>query len=472
MRHLCRTGENVTLKDRLAALPPPLRIPGARRTLQDALRASARKLVVLDDDPTGTQTVHDVPVFMEWSVSTLLRAFAHPSPLFFVSTNSRSLPRVDAESLAREVGRNLRAAAAQAGVGFLVASRSDSTLRGHFPAEVDALAAELSQPPDGVILVPAFFDAGRYTIGNTHWVDTGAGLVPANATEFAKDPDFGFTHGDLREWVEEKTAGRVRAEQVACISLQQIRGEGPRGVLAVLAEAHGGIPVVANAACDEDLEVLALGVQAAEERGKRFIYRTSASFVKVRAGVPDRALLTRAEMKPGPGPGLVIAGSYVETTSRQIDALVRSSPVLPVVMSVQRLLDQRARREEVQRVSGAVSEGLAAGSSVVLSTSRERRASADFLGAGRTIMEGLCEVTRRIRRKPGFLVAKGGITSIAVARSALGCTEALVLGQVLRGVPVWRLAAGSAWADIPYVVFPGNVGKDDALLQAVNALQG
>jgi uncharacterized protein YgbK (DUF1537 family) len=470
--HLWPTGENVTLKDRLAALPPPLRIPGARRALRDALRASAVKLVAIDDDPTGTQTVHDVPVFMEWSVPTLRRAFAHPAPLFFVSTNSRSLPGAEAESVAHEVGRNLRAAAAQAGAGFLVASRSDSTLRGHFPAEVDALASELSRPPDGVILVPAFFDAGRYTIDNTHWVDTGAELVPASATEFAKDPDFGFRHADLREWVEEKTAGRVRAEQVTCISIRQIRGEGPHGVAAALANARGGIPVVANAACDEDLEVLALGVQAAEDSGKRFVYRTSASFVKVRAGVDDRALLTRPEMKPAPGPGLVIAGSYVEKTSRQIDATVRSGHVLPIEISVPRLLGERTRGEEIQRVSSAVSEGLAGGTSVLLFTSRERQSPSDFLAAGRSIMEGLCEVTRRVRQRPGFLVAKGGITSIAVARSALGCTEAMVLGQVLRGVPVWRLAGGSTWTDIPYVVFPGNVGGDDALLHVVTALRG
>ena len=461
----------MTLKDRLATLPPPLNIPGARRALGESLRASRVKVVAIDDDPTGTQTVHDVPVFMEWSVSTLRRAFDHPAPLFFVSTNSRSLQRDDAESLAHEVGRNLRAAAAQAGVRFLVASRSDSTLRGHFPGEVDALASELpGPPPDGVILVPAFFDAGRYTIDNTHWVDTGAELVPANATEFARDPDFGFRHGDLREWVEEKTAGRVRAEQVACISLEQIRGEGPQGVLAVLAKARG--PIVANAACDSDLEVLALGVQAAEESGKKFIYRTSASFVKVRAGVDDRPLLTRAQMKPGPGPGLVIAGSYVEKTSRQIHALAASGHVLPIEISVPRLLDQNARAEEITRVSAAVSEKLAEGTPVLLFTSREKQSPAGFLAAGRTIMEGLCEVTRRIRQRPGFLVAKGGITSIAIARTALGCTEAMVLGQVLHGVPVWQLAAGSAWAGVPYVVFPGNVGGDDALLQVVNAFRG
>ncbi|HTP58530.1 MAG TPA: four-carbon acid sugar kinase family protein, partial [Spirochaetia bacterium] len=308
----------MTLEQKLATLPPPLRVPGARRTLREALRASGAKLVAIDDDPTGTQTVHDVPVLMDWSEPALSRAFSQPEPLFFVSTNSRSLPRVEAEARARQVGGALRAAAARGGVRLLVASRSDSTLRGHFPAEVDALAAELPDPPDGVILVPAFFDAGRYTIDNVHWVDTGGELIPAGETEFAKDPDFGYAHSDLRRWVEEKTAGRIPGSHVACISIEDLRGGGQARICAILSEARGGLPIVANAACDDDLEVLALGAQAAEERGKRFIYRTSASFVKVRAGILDKPLLTRADVMPGPRPGLIVAGSYVEKTSRQI----------------------------------------------------------------------------------------------------------------------------------------------------------
>ena len=293
----------MNLAERMAALPPPLRIADARRTLRDTLLGSGTRLVAIDDDPTGTQTVHGVRVFMEWSVRTLREAFALPEPLFFISTNSRSLSRAEATALAHEVGRNLSAAARQAGRRFLADSRSDSTLRGHFPAEVDALAAELAGAVDGVILVPAFFDAGRYTIDNVHFVDTGRELVPASDTEFAKDPDFGFTHADLREWVQEKTSGRVRADQVIPLSIEDIRRGGPEKVAEKLAAARNGIPIIANAACDEDLEVLALGAQAAEGRGRSFLYRTSASFVKVRAGISDRPLLEPVGNGAGPWTG-------------------------------------------------------------------------------------------------------------------------------------------------------------------------
>lgn len=458
------------LSELIASLPPPLAIPGARRSIREALVRSGTRLVVIDDDPTGTQTVHDTRVLLDWSAAALSQALARPDPLFFISTNSRSLPRADAEALAHEVGRNLRTAARQAGARVRIASRSDSTLRGHFPAEVDALAAELPAAVDGVILVPAFFDAGRYTINNVHWVELGGELVPAHLTEFARDPDFGFAHGDLREWVQEKTAGRINAGRVICVSIEDLRRGGPERVAALLSSARNGAAIVANAACDEDLEVLALAAQAAEENGRSFIYRTSASFVKVRAGVNDRPLLSRNEMQPGPGPGLIIAGSYVARTSAQIERLAASGRVLPIEISVQRLLDGRARPGEIRRVSRAASESLAGGVTVLVHTSRKRHDASDFLAAGRSVMAGLCEVVAGIEGKPGFLVAKGGITSIAVAKTALGCGEAMVLGQALKGVPVWRLGLGSKWSDIPYVVFPGNVGEPDSLLTVVETL--
>ena len=460
------------LAERMASLPPPRSIPGARRALKDALLRSATRLVAIDDDPTGTQTVHGVRVLMEWAVPALARALRRPEPLFYVSTNSRSLSPSDATALARRVGAGLREAAAQAHVRILVASRSDSTLRGHFPSEVDALAAELPARPDGVLLVPAFFDAGRYTIDNVHWVDTGDGLVPAHETEFARDPDFGFANSDLREWVQEKTRGRVKASEVACIGIEDIRQGGPGKVAEILDRARGGVPIVANAACDADLEVIALGAGAAEEQGKTFLYRTSASFVKVRAGVEDRPLLARSEMSPRAGHGLVVVGSYVARTSGQVEHLIRSGRAVPIEISVPRLLSEQDRPAEVLRAIRAASGALGGGATAIVYTSRQKHDSADFLAAGRGIMEALCEVVRGIEQPPGFIVAKGGITAMAIARNALGCSEAFVLGQVLKGVPVWRLGPGSRWSDVPYVVFPGNVGGPTALLDVVNAMAG
>lgn len=453
----------MTLAAALARLPAPMRIPGARGTIRGSLEKTKR-FIVIDDDPTGTQTVHDVRVYMDWSEPTLAAALRSEDPVFYVSTNSRSLPEAQAAGLAAELGRNLRRVSGAAAVDFVVASRSDSTLRGHFPAEVSALASELSHPIDGVILVPAFFEAGRYTLDDIHWVDEGTELVAAHLTEFARDPDFGFQHSDLKDWVEEKSKGSTRARDVLSIPLRELRLKGPARVSDVLCRAQKGIPIIANAACYEDLEVLALGVIEAEGRGKRFVYRTAASFVKVRAGLEDRPLLTREEIKPAGGAGLVVIGSYVAKTTRQLEMLLRARHVQGTELDVSGPGIERAARE--------ASLCLERGTTPVIYTSRAREQSEDSLATGKAVMAGLCETVRRIEGRPAYIIAKGGITSIELARSALGVEAADVMGQVIKGVPVWRLAGQGPWSDVPYIVFPGNVGDDSALARVFELLDG
>jgi len=462
------------LADLLSTQPPLLRIPKARAEIGKKLLASGKKLVVIDDDPTGMQTVQEVNVYMDWSVDVLRKALGSGPPVFFVSVNSRSLGPDEAKTLAFEVGSNLHQAAELEKAGILLASRSDSTLRGHFPYEVDALIAGFGMNPDGVILAPAFFEAGRYTIDDTHWAEQGGDLVPVHQTEFARDPMFSFKNSDLKAWVEEKTGGAVKAGQVRSIPLGLVRRDGPVGVTKELINAHGGRPIVVNGACYEDYEVLCLGIQAAEEKGKRFVYRCSASFLKARGGFEDRPVLTHKEMIQRDGPGLIVAGSYVEKTSRQLRRLLEAGLGEAIEIRVEELQRKENREREIRGVSTEVDRKLDRGETVVLYTSRKilRSPGKDFAETGKSIMEGICEVVKHIHVPPAFVVAKGGITSIQVAKDALGAKEAFALGQILPGVPVWRLGSESRWPGLPFVVFPGNVGDDGAVLKAVMALRG
>ncbi|MDO8587006.1 MAG: four-carbon acid sugar kinase family protein [Armatimonadota bacterium] len=462
------------LSDMLANQPPPLSIPGARSEIRKRQDASRKRLVVVDDDPTGTQTVDGVRVYMDWSEDLFRRALSANEPVFYVSTNSRALSADEVKTLGRELGRNLSAAALETNAKPLIASRSDSTLRGHFPHEVEALASGFGLDYDGVIIVPAFFEGGRFTIDDTHWVLQGEEMVSAELTEFARDPVFGFRNANLKLWVEEKTSGAVSAASVRSISLDTIRTGGPEAVANELMQTRNRQPVIVNAACYEDLEVFVIGLILAESRGKSFIYRCAASFVKVRGGFENKPLLTSEEMQPGAGPGLVVVGSYVDRTSRQLEALLQSGLATGVELHVDPLLDPQTQAAEIERVVETAAERMARGQSVAVYTSRARRSVGQdkFLQMGQVIMSGLCEVVRRIPEKPGFLVAKGGITSIEIARSGLGLKEGLVLGQILPGVPVWKLGGEALWSGIPYVVFPGNVGNEEALVDAVKTLRG
>ena len=463
----------MNLAELLNDQPPAKVIPDARKQVRDALVKSGTHLVVIDDDPTGMQTVQDVSVFMDWSVGTLRKALTQPSPVFFVSVNSRSLSSDDARALALEVGRNLRTAVEREKSQILLASRSDSTLRGHFPYEVEALIAGLGLRPDGIILAPAFLEAGRFTVNDVHWAEQQGKLVPVHETEFARDPMFSFKNSDLKAWVEEKTGGAVAAVDVMSIPLGLIR-QGPEGVTTQLLGASNGVPIVVNAAEYADLDILSLAVHTAESRGKKFVYRCSASFLKARGGFEDRPLLGHKQMVAKAGPGLIVAGSYVDKSSRQLQRLFDSGLAKPVELRVDEVATSANRGKEVARVAAEADRIILEGMSAGIYTTRRVRVSPgeDFAETGKTIMSALCDVVAAIKSRPAYVVAKGGVTSIQVAKTALGVNEAFALGQILPGVPVWRMGAESRWPGLAYVVFPGNVGDENAVVKAVQTLSG
>lgn len=469
----------MNLVEKLAAFPDPVTITEIRETVRKDLEERGARVVVLDDDPTGTQTVHDLPVYTEWSDDVLRHAFHQRDPVFYLSVNSRALAREDAAALGLDVGSRLIHAARACGLQdtqIIPASRSDSTLRGHYPEEVDALFVGLGRTPDGVLIVPAFFEGGRYTIDDVHWVDQDGELVPAHDTEFARDPSFGYTTSNLKEWVEEKTGGRIAAEQVRSVGLEDLRSGDVDRVASILSRAKGGMPIIANAACYEDLEAVVAGLLEVEKSGTTFAYRCAASFVKVRGGIEDRPLLGHDDILPPDGPGVIVVGSYVDKTTRQLGALLDGTDVEAVEVDARHLANQGAHsaEKEIARATAAVDRALSRGTDVAVFTSRKRLSGSqeEFLRAGRSIMDGMCGVLRRTENRAAWVIAKGGITSIEIGKTALDVRCADVLGQIIHGVPVWRLGPDALWPDIPYVVYPGNVGDDGALLHAYQILTG
>lgn len=462
------------LKTALFAALPPEWPDDPLPAIQAAVRASGEKVVVLDDDPTGTQTVHGVPVLTEWSVATLRAELADALPAVYLLTNSRSLPANKAQALNGEIGHNLLAAAREVDRRFVVVSRSDSTLRGHFPSEVDALAQALGGRFDATLLIPFFADGGRYTVNDIHYVAEGERLVPAGETDFARDASFGYRASNLREWVAEKTDGRIQASDVASISIDIIRRGGPAGVADQLGELTGGRICIVNAASTRDLAVVTEGLLRAEARGKRFLYRTAASFVPLRAGLTSRVLLSPAELdNQGSGSGLIIVGSHVARTSAQVEALLAQPGVRGIEVHVAALLDGR-RTSEVERVVQAADHALASGEDAAIFTSRQLLTgedAEDSLAISRSVSASLVAIVRALQSKPRYVLAKGGITSSDIATEALGVRRALVLGQIVPGVPVWQLGPESAHPGMAYIVFPGNVGGPQTLAELVAMLR-
>jgi uncharacterized protein YgbK (DUF1537 family) len=466
----------------LTDLPDVREVPGARDAIRAANRDAARRIAVLDDDPTGSQTVHGIGVVTVVEAEAVAAGLAEPGACF-VLTNTRSLPEAEAIALTRDAAGMLLDLEARHGGRVEAISRSDSTLRGHVLAEVRALDAvrreRTGRGCDGVLFAPAYFEAGRFTAGDVHYARIDGVPVPVGETEFARDATFGYSSSNLREFLAERSGGALRAEDVLSVGLGDIREGGPDRVAEILAGASGGAMVVVNAMCDEDLDVVVLGLLAAAAAGRTFLHRTGPSFVRALAGVEPRAPLSAAELGAvaGGGHGLVVVGSHVGLTSRQLAAARAEGGLVDVELDVMKLIDPATRDARVAQAAARVVAELA-NHDVLLSTSRVvvRGADADAsLEIARTVSSALVEVVQAARAAAlAWVVAKGGITSHDVAVHGLGIRRAEVIGQLLPGmVSVWRtIDAPPEVAGRPYVVFAGNVGDARTLAEVVATLRG
>lgn len=437
---------------------------------------SETKIIVLDDDPTGSQTVHGCLLLTRWDRDTLREALLDESPLFFVLTNTRGMAAGPAADITREVCNNLKLALAdlrKAGrdINPVLVSRSDSTLRGHYPVETDVIAEELG-PFDAHFLVPAFFEGGRITRDSIHYLVVNGKETPVHETEFARDSVFGYRHGYLPDYVEEKTAGKIRATRVERFLLGDVRGD----CLPRLLRLHGNACAVVDAEKQDDLDRFAGQLLEAARQGKRFLFRSAASLLTALARLPTQPVVAQnmAEYVRGGRPGAVIVGSHVRKTTLQLEHLLKMPGIAPLEVNVEQLREHR----------GALLAGIirqceqihAAGNTPAVFTSRLEKAfpdQASRLAFGDMVSAFLVDVVRNLPKTLGFLISKGGITSNDVLSSGLALRTSRVVGQILPGCSVVCCPGDHPrYPGLPVVIFPGNVGDDRALATAYARLAG
>ncbi|RCX31813.1 four-carbon acid sugar kinase family protein [Thioalbus denitrificans] len=435
---------------------------------------AATKIIVLDDDPTGSQTVHGCLLLTRWDEATLREAILDESPLFFVLTNTRGMDAARAAAVTREVCGNLsRALGALAARGHpvnpILVSRSDSTLRGHYPVETDVIAAELG-PFDAHFLVPAFFEAGRITRGSVHYLVVDGREVPVHETEFARDSVFGYRHSFLPDYVEEKTGGRIPASRVERFLLADVRGD----IRARLLALEGNACCVVDAEKQADLDHFCRQLQAAAGEGRRFLFRSAASLLTSLAALPPQPVApdAMAAYVRGGRPGAVVVGSHVRKTTEQLEALLREPGTVPLEVDVDRL--ERERATMLEEILERAAAAHAAGGTAVIYTSRTERTFADTavrLAFGERVSDFLMDIIRGLPESLGFLISKGGITSNDTLARGLALRSSRVVGQILPGCSVVRCPADHPrYPDLPVVIFPGNVGDAGALAEAYRRL--
>jgi uncharacterized protein YgbK (DUF1537 family) len=420
------------------------------------------KIIVLDDDPTGSQTVHGCLLLTRWDVPTLREALADDAPIFFVLTNTRGMSAERATQVTREVCRNLKQALHGSAVQPIFVSRSDSTLRGHYPVETDVMVEELG-PFDAHFLVPAFFEGGRFTRGSIHYLRADGKEIPVHETEFARDSVFAYRHSYLPDYVEEKTQGRVKAAAVARFLLADVRG----GALDRLLRLEGNACAVVDAENQGDLDRFAADVRRAAGQGKRFLFRSAASLLTSLAALPRQPVAPEqmSSYVRGTQGGAVLVGSHVPKTTKQLNELLKRPGVVPLEINVNRLPQDHAAL--LAEIGAAAQAAHSIGNTPVIFTSRVERqfpTQDDRLAFGEKVSAFLMDVVRRLPATLGFLISKGGITSNDVLSNGLALRTSRVLGQILAGVSVVRCPHDhSRFPDMPVVIFPGNVGDDAAL---------
>jgi uncharacterized protein YgbK (DUF1537 family) len=448
--------------------------------LMGEIESNNLKIIVLDDDPTGVQAVHDVFVYTDWNYKNILEGFLSEDRLFYILTNSRAMTEQQTTQVHIEIAQNIIKAAKETGMRFQIISRGDSTLRGHYPLETLLLKEELEKgldiKVDGEILIPFFKAGGRYTIDNVHYVKYEDELIPAADTEFAGDKTFGYKSSNLCEYIEEKTGGVYRAAKVKAVSLEQLRGAKLEAIEETLLGVEGFDKVIVNAIDSSCLETFCVALYRAIKEGRHFLLRTAADFIKVMGGIADQPLLRKEDMisVPVKRGGIVVIGSHTEKTTVQLEALKDMEELEFLEFNSDLVLENRLE-EEVERVTALSKALIEEGKTVVTYTKRilltlEKDTKENALIRSVKISESVLKLVSELGTVPGFVIAKGGITSSDIGVKALKVRKAYVLGQIQPGIPVWKTDENSRFPGIPYIIFPGNVGESQTLKKVLSEL--
>ena len=431
-----------------AALPAVPDEQTVDQLLASELQNFNKKIIVLDDDPTGVQTVHGISVYTDWSPENIEAGFAEDNSMFFILTNSRGFTAEETEKAHKEIASIIRETADKHNKEFIIISRGDSTLRGHYPLETEVLKNTLEQQSDisfdGEVIMPFFQEGGRFTIDNVHYVQDEDDLIPAGETEFAKDRTFGYRSSHLGEWAQEKSMGAFTASDAVYLSLKDIRSLNIDHLVEQLMSVKDFNKVIVNATQYIDAKVVVIALIRAMNAGKHFMFRSAAALTKIIGGVPDRGLLTKQELitnDSGNG-GLIMIGSHVKKTTEQFEVLRTCDFIEFIEFDVHLVLHPEQFQAEIERVIETTERFIRQGQTVAVYTKRERLDLGDNqqeeeLKLSVKISDAVTSIVKKLHVRPSFIIAKGGITSSDIGTNGLSVKHATVAGQIKPGSPVF-----------------------------------
>ena len=427
------------------------------------------KVIVVDDDPTGSQTVHGCLLLLSWRVETLVEGLQHPADVLFILANTRALPRQEAEDRLRAVCRNLRRALRRLKLeDWQLVSRGDSTLRGHFPLDGQVLGQELG--PFAVwFLLPAFLPGGRTTVDGHHLLHG----RPVHLSSYARDSRFGYSTSSLAAWVEQKSGGHV--PQATVTGIHWGDGRRPGRHLARLAPLPQGSVVTVDASEPVHLRCFGQLLLLRRQQGHRDLCWGAASLVNALVDPGPQTLqrgdwagLRRRDAR-GPQPGLILVGSHQSGADRQLAQLLTAPSVKALEIPLERLLQDTDPTPLAASLAAALGQALQQERrTVVLYTSRGERLRGDGaaqLALAQAVAQLQETLLTPLRDRLGYAVSKGGSTTDTLLRHGLALDRVVLRGQVMAGISlVQPVGSGGQAAALPVICVPGNMGTDKTLL--------
>ena len=446
------------------------------------------KIIIFDDDPTGSQTVYGCPLLLNWDEQTLEEAFLKSSPLIFILANTRSLSSVLAVQKTREICSSIKKFFLRQGFSkddYFYISRGDSTLRGHGVLEPEILAEELG-PFHATFHIPAFLEGGRTTENRIHYLNG----IPVHKTDFGRDNIFGFSTSDLAKWIEEKSFGKIQAENILHIQIKELdmafnNEDGFKSLLSFLSKLENNISVVVDAKLPHHLEILSRAVKVVS-REKKFLFRTAASFINSLSELPpnpqDTADLVSLKSKNNQleyKPGLIMVGSHVQLATDQLEVLMKDKLCEGLEIPVSKLADIFAledSQEEILKLEkillSKIDDILDIKKVPVLYTTREEIKFSSYsrrMNFGLELAEFMAILVGKINNKFGYIISKGGITTQLLLQKGLNFNQVDLKGQILPGLSIVK--SNSNQYDLPVVTFPGNLGNAQTLLESFRLME-
>ena len=444
------------------------------------------KVIVIDDDPTGSQTVNNCLLLLKWDYSTLIKGFQSKSNVFFILANTRSLSENDAKLRLVEICNALKKVISKESYKeeFIFVSRGDSTLRGHNFLEPKIMNDCLG-PFDATFHIPAFIEGKRMTIDGDHFVDN----VPVSQTIFAKDKIFGYKTSNVKQLLFQKCKSQIKFNDIQNLKISELKvleSKEKNIVFNKIRNLKENSHVIVDIENYSQLEKFSLSIKKLSNQ-KKFLFRTAASFISSISAVKDNpkepffySIFRRKNCEKKFLPGFLVIGSYVELTTMQLKELLEIRDCIPIELDVfefLRISKLKSNQDQLvlfkNKLLAQIRSILKQENTPVLFTSRKEVSLAkndEQVNFYNSLAHFISELVSDLKNEIGYLVSKGGITSNVILSNGFKANYVYLQGQIITGVSLVTFKLEND-DNLPIVTFPGNIGNQDSLVEVWRILE-